>query len=343
VAGLRFDDEADTINRLVPQLQRQGVQAIVVLIHEGGVPSGDYNECPGISGPIVDIVKKLDKAVDAVISGHTHRAYNCRIDGRLVTSGDKYGTIVTEIDLVLDPATRDVTSATADNVIVRTQSFAKAPQMTALIAQYEALSVALTQRVVGRIGAGIPREGNAAGESPLGQIIADAQLAATRAAGAQVALMNPGGIRAALPLPADGQLRYEDLFSVQPFYNNLVTLTLSGAQLLQLLEQQWAGRGDGGRVLHVSQSLAYSWDASRPVGQRVLPGSVRLNGQPLDPAAAVRVTVNAFLAGGGDSFPLLKEGKDAVTGIMDVDALELYVKANPTLVPGPLNRITRLN
>lgn len=343
VAGLRFDDEADTINRLVPQLQRQGVQAIVVLIHEGGVPTGDYNDCPGISGPIVDIVKKLDKAVDAVISGHTHRAYNCRIDGRLVTSGDKYGTIVTEIDLVLDPATRDVTSATANNVIVRTQSFAKAPQMTALIAQYEALSVALTQRVVGRIGAGIPREGNAAGESPLGQIIADAQLAATRAAGAQVALMNPGGIRAALPLPADGQLRYEDLFSVQPFYNNLVTLTLSGAQLLQLLEQQWAGRGDGGRVLHVSQSLAYSWDASRPVGQRVLPGSVRLNGQPLDPAAAVRVTVNAFLAGGGDSFPLLKEGKDAVTGIMDVDALELYVKANPTLVPGPLNRITRLN
>jgi len=343
VAGLRFDDEADSVNRVVPELQRQGVQAIVVLIHEGGVPTGDYNECPGISGAIVDIVKRLDKAVDAVISGHTHRAYNCRIDGRLVTSGDKFGTIVTEIDLVLDPATRDVTRATANNVIVRTTSFAKAPQMTALIAQYEALSVALTKRVVGRLGAAVPREGNSAGESPLGQLIADAQLAATRAAGAQVALMNPGGIRAPLPMPADGQLRYEDLFSVQPFYNNLVTLTLSGAQLLQVLEQQWAGRTDGGRVLHVSQGMAYSWDAARPIGQRVVPGSVRINGQPLDPAAPVRVTVNAFLAGGGDSFPLLKEGKEVVTGIMDVDALELYVKANPTLVPGPLNRITRLN
>ena len=343
VAGLRFDDEAETVNRLVPELQRQGVQAIVVLIHEGGVPTGDYNECPGISGPIVDIVKRLDKAVDAVISGHTHRAYNCRIDGRLVTSGDKYGTIVTEMDLVLDPATRDVTSASANNVIVRTASFAKEPRLTALIAQYEALSVKLTQRVVGRIGAGIPREGNAAGESPLGQIIADAQLAATRRAGAQLALMNPGGIRAALPLPADGQLRYEDLFSVQPFYNNLVTLTLTGAQLQQVLEQQWAGRTDGGRVLHVSQGFAYSWDSARPIGQRVLPGSLRLDGQPVDPATPLRVTVNAFLAGGGDSFPLLKEGKDAVTGIMDVDALELYVKANPTLAPGPLNRITRLN
>jgi 5'-nucleotidase len=343
VAGLRFDDEADTVNRLVPELQRQGVQAIVVLIHEGGVPSGDYNECPGISGAIVGIVKKLDKAVDAVISGHTHRAYNCRIDGRLVTSGDKYGTIVTEIDLVLDPATRDVTSATANNVIVRTTSFAKEPRQTALIEQYEKLSVALTKRVVGRIGAAIPREGNGAGESPMGQIVADAQLAATTAVGAQVVFMNPGGIRAALQMPADGQLRYEDLFSTQPFYNNLVTMTLSGAQVLQLLEQQWSGRTDGGRVLHVSKGFSYTWDNSKPVGQRVVPGSVRLNGQPLDAAARVRVTVNAFLAGGGDSFPILKEGKDSVTGIMDVDALELYVKANPTLAPGPLDRISRLN
>ena len=83
----------------------------MVLIHEGGVPTGDYNECPGISAPIVDIVKKLDKAVDVVVSGHTHRAYNCRIDGRLVTSADKYGTVVSEIDLVLDPKTGDVHAA----------------------------------------------------------------------------------------------------------------------------------------------------------------------------------------------------------------------------------------
>jgi 5'-nucleotidase len=346
VAGLRFDDEAETVNRLVPELQRQGVQAIVVLIHEGGVPTGDYNECPGISGPIVDIVRKLDKAVDAVISGHTHRAYNCRIDGRLVTSGDKYGTLVTEIDLVLDPATRDVLSASANNHIVRTTSFAKAPRQTELIAAYERLSVALTQRVVGRIGANLPREGNAAGESPLGQVIADAQLAATRSAeagGAQVAFMNPGGIRAPLTMPADGLLRYEHLFSVQPFYNNLVTMTLSGAQILQLLEQQWSGQGAGGRLMHVSQGFSYAWDAARPVGQRVVPGSVKLEGRPLEPLADYRVTVNAFMAGGGDSFVVLKEGRERRTGMMDVDALELYVKAHPTLAPGPLDRIARLN
>jgi 5'-nucleotidase len=345
VAGLKFRNEAETVNELVPQLQKQGIEAIVLLIHEGGMPTGGHNECPGISGPIVDIVKKLDKAVDLVISGHTHRAYNCRIDGRLVTSGDKYGTIVTAIDLVLDPKTRDVTSAVADNVIVA-PTFAKDPRQTALIEQYEKLVVPLAKRVVGRIAAALPREGNNAGESPLGQVIADAQLAATRApeaGGAQVALMNPGGIRASLPMPADGVVRYEDLFAVQPFYNNLVTLSLTGAQLLQLLEQQWAGQGAGGRVLHVSQGFTYSWDAAQPTGQRVVPGSVRINGQPVMPNATVRVTVNAFMAGGGDNFMVFKEGKDVRTGVMDVDAFEAYVRANPTLAPGPLNRIVRLN
>ncbi len=345
VAGLKFRNEAETVNELVPQLRAQGIEAIVLLIHEGGMPTGGHNECPGISGPIVDIVNKLDKAVDLVISGHTHRAYNCRIDGRLVTSGDKYGTIVTAIDLELDPKTRDITSAQANNVIVA-PSFAKDPRQTALIEQYEKLVVPLAKRVVGRIAAALPREGNNAGESPMGQVIADAQLAATRAAdagGAQIALMNPGGIRAGLPLPADGVVRYEDLFAVQPFYNNLVTLSLSGAQLLQLLEQQWAGQGAGGRVLHISQGFTYSWDAARPPGQRVVPGSVRLNGAPIDPAATVRVTVNAFMAGGGDNFVILKEGKDVRTGVMDVDALEAYVRANPSLAPGPLNRIVRLN
>ena len=152
VKGLRFDDEAATVNRLVPELRRQGIEAIVVLIHEGGVPSGDYNECPGIAGPIVDIVRKLDRAVDLVISGHTHRAYNCRIEGRLVTSADKYGTVVSEIDIVLDPKTGDVTSAKADNVITRVASFAKDPRQTELIAAYEKLVRPLAQRVVGRIG-----------------------------------------------------------------------------------------------------------------------------------------------------------------------------------------------
>ena len=344
VAGLTFRDEAQTVNALVPELRAKGIEAIVVLIHEGGVPTGDYNDCPGISGPIVDIVKKLDKAVDLVISGHTHRAYNCRIDGMLVTSGDKYGTIITQVDLVLDPKTGDVTSAKADNTVVRTASFAKDPRQTELIAAYEKLARPLAQRVVGRIGAALTQATNPAGQSPLGQAIADAQLAATRDAGAQIALMNPGGIRAPLPLPDDGQVRYENLFAVQPFYNNLVTMTLTGAQLVQVLEQQWAGQPSAaGRPLQVSQGFSYTWDANKPPGQRVVAGSLKLNGQALGADTPVRVTVNGFLAGGGDNFTLLKQGRDARTGMMDIDALEAYVKANPTLAPSPLDRVTRLN
>ncbi len=284
VAGLRFDDEAATVNKLVPELQRQGIEAIVVLIHEGGFPTGDYNECPGISGPIVDIVKKLDKAVDLVVSGHTHRAYNCRIDGRLVTSGDKYGTIVSEIDLVLDPKTGKVTQARADNLIVRTDRFNKDPAQTQLITTYEQLAAPLAKRVVGKIAAPLTRDESPAGETPVGQVVADAQLAATRAAadgGAQIALMNPGGLRANLTAAADGAVRYEDLFAVQPFYNNLITLSLTGAQVVQVLEQQWLNQARP-RILQVSRGFAYTWDNAKPAGQRVVPGSVTLDGKALE-------------------------------------------------------------
>src|SRR5204863_4129278 len=153
VAGLEFKDEADTVNALVPELKARGIEAIVVLIHEGGFPTGDYDGCPGISGPIVDIVKKLDRAVDVVISGHTHRAYVCEIDGRLVTSGDKFGTLVTAIDLKLDPATRDVISARADNSIVRTATLAKNAEQTALIESYDRLAAPIANRPAGSVTA----------------------------------------------------------------------------------------------------------------------------------------------------------------------------------------------
>jgi len=342
VVGLRFLDEADTVNELVPQLKKQGIEAIVVLIHEGGVPLGDYNECPGLSGAIDGIVKRLDKAVDVVVSGHTHRAYNCRIDGRLVTSADKFGTIVTEIDLVLDPKTGDVVTSKADNLIVRNDRFAKDAAQTQLIAAYEQLSAPLAKRVVGRIAAPLPRAPNPAGESPVGQVVADAQLASTQApadGGAQLALMNPGGLRAALA-PAGGEVRYEDLFAVQPFYNNLVTITLTGAQIVQLLEQQWLNQTQP-RILQVSRGFGYTWDAAKPAGQRVVPGSVTLNGQPLVATAAYRVTVNSFLASGGDNFTVFRQAQAPRTGLMDVDAFEQHIAKGVTSGFSP--RVQRLN
>ncbi|HEY6086624.1 MAG TPA: bifunctional metallophosphatase/5'-nucleotidase [Burkholderiaceae bacterium] len=345
VAGLRFDDEVETVNKLVPELRAQGIEAIVVLIHEGGIPTGDYNQCPGVSGPIVDIVRKFDKAVDVVVSGHTHRAYNCVIDGRLVTSADKYGTVVSEIDLVLDPKSGDVTSARAENLIVRTDRFAKDAAQTRLIEAHEQLAAPLAKRIIGRISAPLTRDENPAGESAVGQVVADAHLAATRAAadgGAQIALMNPGGLRANLSPSAEGAVRYEDLFAVQPFYNNLVTITLTGAQLQQLLEQQWLNQTRP-RILQVSRGFGYTWDNSRQVGQRVVPGSVTLDGKPIDPSASYRVAVNSFLAEGGDNFGVFKQGRDLRTGMMDVDAFEQFIARRAPGETVTLDRIKRLN
>ena len=343
--GLEFRDEADTVNALIPELKARGIEAIVVLIHEGGYPTGDYNDCPGISGAIVDIVRKFDRAVDVVISGHTHQAYNCEIDGRLVTSADKYGTLVTAIDLKLDPTTRDIISAKAENNIVRIGALPKDPEQTALIADYEKLAAPKAGRHAGTVTATLSRVPNAAGESALGDVIADAQLAATReeANGAAViAFTNPGGIRTDIDKHDDGAVTYAEIFASQPFRNQLVTLTLTGAEIKAMLEQQWRDPTRP-RVLPASRGFAYSWDPSKPEGERVAAGSMKLNGQPIDPAASYRVTVNNYLALGGDGFTVLKQGLKPQTGIYDDEALFAYFQKNSPIAPPPADRITQSN
>ena len=345
VAGLEFRDEADTVNALVPALKARGVEAIVVLIHEGGFPTGDYNECPGISGPIVDIVKKFDKAVDVVISGHTHRAYVCKIDGRLVTSCDKYGTIVTAIDLKLDSITRDVISARADNVIVRTGADAGDAEQTALLASYDKFAAPIANRRAGSITATLSRVPNDAGESVLGDVIADAQLAATRAeakGAAVIAFTNPGGVRTDIAKKEDGAVTYADVFASQPFRNQLVTLTLTGAQIKNMLEQQWLDPNRP-RILQVSKGFNYTWDNAKPYGDHVVADRMSLNGQRVDSATRYRVTVNNYLAVGGDGFTVLKQGTAPQFGIYDVDALYGYFQANSPIAPASADRITRLN
>jgi 5'-nucleotidase len=345
VASLEFRDEADTVNALVPELKARGVEAIVVLIHEGGFPTGDYNECPGISGPIVDIVKKFDRAVDVVISGHTHQAYVCEIDGRLVTSGDKFGTLVTAIDLKLDRTTRDVISAKADNVIVRIGALAKDPEQTALLESYDKFAAPIANRKAGSITETLSRTPNEAGESPLGDIIADAQLAATASdanGAAVIAFTNPGGIRIDIAKKDDGTVTYGDVFASQPFRNQLVTLTLTGAQIRNMLEQQWLDPKRP-RILQVSKGFSYAWDNARPFGEHVIADRMTLDGQRIDPAKNYRVTVNNYLAVGGDGFSVLKDGTAQRFGIYDSDALYGYFQANSPIAPAAVNRIARSN
>ncbi|MGY3544866.1 5'-nucleotidase [Bradyrhizobium sp. USDA 4472] len=345
IAGLEFRDEAETVNALVPQLKARGVEAIVVLIHQGGEPSGDYNECPDITGPIVDIVKKFDRAVDLVVSGHTHRAYVCNIDGRLVTSGDKYGTLVTAIDLKLDPVTRDIVGARAENIIVATASLARDPEQTALIDAYDKLSAPIANRPAGSVTQTLSRVPDDAGESALGDVIADAQLAATRDAkdgSAVIAFTNPGGIRTDLVPKENGAVSYGDLFASQPFRNRLVTMTLSGGQLKDLLEQQWLDPKRP-RILQVSNGFSYTWDASKPFGERVMADKMILNGKPIEPAAGYRVTLNDYLAAGGDGFSAAKQGVSPQYGGYDADALFAFFKAHGPIGPLPPTRILRVN
>lgn len=355
ISKVKFLDEAETVNALVPKLKRQGIETIVVLIHEGGVQnptSSSYNDCVGISGPIVDIVNNLSDEVDVVISGHTHQPYNCVIDGKIVTSAFSFGRLVTKVDLTIDRRSRDVVTMTADNRVV-TRDVPKDSRLTALIDKYNAIAAPIANRVIGTITADITRAQNAAGESALGDVIADGQLDATNDPGlgdAVVAFMNPGGIRADLTYASsaagegDGNVTYGEMFTVQPFGNNLVTVTLTGEQIDTLLEQQFVGCGqtDRDRILQVSAGFTYSWSLSAPACDKVDPATIMIGGVPVDPSGSYRVTVNSFLADGGDNFSVLTQGTDRLGGAVDTDAFEAYFAANSPVPPGPQNRITQV-
>ena len=352
VAGFDFLDEADTVNALIPELVAQDVGAVVVVVHEGGQPAAlDIDGCNGVSGPIVDIVNRLDDRVDLVISGHTHQPYNCVIDGKPVTSAFSFGRLVTDIDMRVDRAKKQVTAITIDNKIV-TRDVAADTGITALIDRYNAIAAPIANRVIGSITADITRTANTAGESALGDVIADGQLDATDDPGfgdAVVAFMNPGGIRADLTYassPAgegDGNVTYGEMFTVQPFGNSLVTMTLTGAQIERLLEEQFAPCTLGtNRILQVSEGFAYTWNAAGETCDKVDPALITINGVPVDPLASYRVTVNSFLADGGDSFPILTQGTNRLGGEVDTDAFEKYFAANSPVPPGPQNRITRV-
>jgi 5'-nucleotidase len=295
------------------------------------------------------------------VSGHTHQPYNCVFDGTPVTSAYSFGRLVTDIDMKIDKRAGDVTSIAINNRIV-TRDVPADPAVTALIARYQEVAAPIANRPIGHITADLTRTVDDSAEQTLGNVIADAQLAATSSAGtgnAQIAFMNPGGVRAELPFASsaagegDGVVTYGEAFTVQPFGNSLVTLSLTGAQLDQVLEQQFCGinapaNGGFARVLSPSAGFAYTWDQSAAgaadcaSANAVDPASILLGGQPVDPAATYRVTVNIFLADGGDGFSALRDGTDRLGGAVDVDAFEAYlVAAEPTgIAPPPLDRVS---
>ncbi|MFJ9117845.1 bifunctional metallophosphatase/5'-nucleotidase [Streptomyces sp. NPDC102394] len=363
VKGLKFKDEVETINKYAKVLRAQGVNSIVALIHEGGLPaSGAYNyDCDssgagaGISGPIVDIAKNITPSVDALVTGHTHAAYVCTIPDpsgkpRMVTSAASFGRLYTDTTLTYDRLTGDIVRTavkSANHVVTRT--VAKAPDMTDLISRWNTLAAPVGNRPIGYISADVPNTGT---ESPMGDLIADAQLAYGRKLDPEtdLALMNPGGVRAGLTYAAkgaegDGVVTYAEGFTVQPFSNTVNLQNFTGAQLIQVLKEQVSGTNTAApKILQPSANLSYTLDLTKTGADRVVTDSIRLNGAAIDPAATYRVATNSFLAGGGDGFITLGQGTDDLVGTDDLAALAEYLTANSSasgpLAPPAADRIT---
>ena len=383
IEGLEFTDEVETANALVPQLEAQGVKAIVVLIHQGGVPartastahlSGLENKydsaCPaGTSNglnvpasPIIPIAQKLSPQIDVIISGHTHTPYVCSIPDpagqpRLVTSASSFGRLVTETNLTFDRRTQDIVRSTVagSNVVVTRDAQFKDAAQTKLIADYKTLIKPVASRILGSISSDITTAPNAGGESKLGDLIADGQLAdPSTTTGGQapvIAFMNPGGIRTNLNYAnspwgeAPGAVTYDEAFQVQPFNNYLVSLSLTGAQIKEILLEQWGAGAKSSPnstarpvILQVSKGFAYSYsDAS---GSRVL-GPVTLNGAPISDTATYRVVTNNFVADGGDGLPGFRDGTGRFFGGLDIDAFANYLEDNSPYAPVTETRITK--
>jgi 5'-nucleotidase len=368
VQGLVFGDEVKTVNRLVPQLQKKGVNAMVVLLHEGAVPSdiSDVNGCVGATGPGIEIAKALHPEIDVVVSGHTHMPYNCTVRDpqgkkRLITSAYSTGRVITELRLKLKGKNGEVirSKSRALNRIVKNSNGTKPDAaITQLIQRYGALVAPIRDKVLGKLkdpatpNEALARPQTVTEDYELGNLIADSQKTdpsvVTNGKTPVIAFMNPGGIRSDLRENAAGDVTYGAAFSVQPFNNYVTSMDLTGEQILAVLNEQWNGLNEGARKILQPSGIQYTYDLSDAAGTgNAVVGSPKVDldrdgtyESNLDPAATYRVVVNSFLADGGDGFATLAKGTDRFIGGLDIDALARTLASTPAYVPGPTDRIT---
>ncbi|MBB5625117.1 bifunctional metallophosphatase/5'-nucleotidase [Sphaerisporangium krabiense] len=352
IAGLKFAEEVESGNRAARLLRQAGVNAIVALVHEGDqiTPNQSPDACPVTPGAGSRIAQGLSADVDLVIMGHSHQAYVCKTkdpagQDRYYTQGSSFGRVLTTVDFQVDKKTGEVvrSSVTPDNHVV-TRDVTPDAATAALVQTWKDRVATVANKPVGKITADLGRAGGQTGETPLGDVIADAQLeAAKTGGGAEIALMNPGGVRADLTYAqsgseGDGVVTYGEAFTVQPFNNLMQVVTLTGARLDALLEQQWQNGGAITRVLQPSASLTYTMNLSQPIGSRV--SNIKINGTAVTDAQAIRVAANNFLVGGGDGFSVFKEGTNLWSGPLDIDALVAYLGAHSPVAPPATARIT---
>jgi 5'-nucleotidase len=327
VAPFKFGDLSDAVNKQVRILHRRGIHTIVVLAHAGGF----MTPAPP-SGEIIDETRQMDPDVDLVVAGHTHSLLNTRVNNALVVQAFRYGTAFDKVTLTVDRRTRDVVSSTADVVTTYTKDVTPQADLAQLVQTFKDRIAPVSSRVVGTAAADVKRDTTGltgAGESALGDLIADAQAHET---GAQIGLMNPGGIRANIDA---GETTFGDLFAVQPFDNGLVKMTLTGAQLKAILEQQFGATAAADKILQVS-GIKETYDRTRAQGDRITALTLA-DGTPIDPATSYTVAANSFLATGGDGFTVFTQGTGVTSYGTDIDALEHYVESlgQPFAAPDP--------
>lgn len=335
IRGYSFGDPAEAINRHVPEMLAAGAEVIVGLVHDGGkqqVPDADYNGCANITPNVPELARRTDPAVRVLMTAHSHQSYVCEFDGKVVTQAASYGRLITDVTLRFGDGDVDVRAV---NRLV-TRDVAPDPATVELIDFFAAEAAPRAERVVGAAAAPLPKSAAPGGESPLGNLIADAMLDATAGpAQAVAAFMNPGGVRADI---GAGPITFGSIYQSQPFGNQVVTVSLTGRQIVDLLEQQWS-RPDKATILSVA-GISYAYDDAAPAGDKIDESSVRIGGQPLNQVAVYRVTTNNFLASGGDGFSVFTRGTDMTVGPMDLDVLEGYLTERGPVAP-PAVRIER--
>jgi 5'-nucleotidase len=368
ITEVDFRDEVETANALVPKLKKKGVKAIIVLLHEGATPTDptSYNSCTGVTGAGLTIAQNLSPKIDAVVSGHTHQAYNCVVKDpkgapRLLTSASSFGRMVTKLHFLIDPATHDIVrpAAFAENIInANGEGQKQSTKIVNLITAFKTLVQPIANAVIGRIDPGTQVSRTAdpdGGDSPLGNLIADAQKADTTVVNAGVkpviALMNPGGIRADLVENAAGDITYEAAFTTQPFNNFVTSMDLTGAQIKALLNEQWNGNNETARKILQVSGLTYSWDLSdaQAIGGNAIVGTPLVDDDgnsvtpmvPLVDGQTYRVVANGFLSEGGDNFLTFRSGTNKKDGGLDIDSLRSYLLAHNPYTVTPTDRITQ--
>ncbi|MFD0784093.1 ExeM/NucH family extracellular endonuclease, partial [Micromonospora azadirachtae] len=346
IAGLTFRDPVAEANLVAGQLKDGNpdngeADVVVLLAHEGAATEHIDSAEALAADPVFGPFTRVDATIDAIISGHTHQpyAFELPVPGtdrlRPVVQAEDYGKRLGKVTLTYDPEAGRVT--TADAALVDVVGAPQDPTVAGIVTTAKEKAAELGKEQLGSITADVKRaytDGNEdrGKESALGNFIADVQLAGTKEAGrggAQIAFMNPGGLRADLLYRTDGTVTYADAFAVQPFANDVVTKSYTGAQIKQVLEEQWQPDGASRPVLWlgVSKGFSYTYNPEAPKGSRIT--SVKLNGTALDPSGTYRVTVNSFLAAGGDNFTTLGAGTDpATTGDNDLTMLVDYFAAN---------------